>query len=240
MLSPLPAALRAATVVLALAGAASQPLSAQLVGSEPTRSPFRDLETSQQLTLSAGWFDATRDAARVGPRPAAMFSLRHDIHLAGPAWLTSRYAMVRSERRLIDPGFPAAQRFVRDLPVTHHLADVGLTMALTGRKSWRHVVPTFGTGIGLTSDFTGADLGSYRFGTKFAFTLGPGVRVVLPSGYSLRLDVTNHVYQFQYPSTYFSRASDSTSVLTDTRQRSSWRSNWGFTSGISVPLFRRR
>jgi hypothetical protein len=99
-------------------------------------------------------------------------------------------------------------------------------------------VPTLGGGLGVTSDFGSADVGGYRFGTKFAFTFGPGVRVVLPRGYSVRFDVTNHVYQFQYPSTYFSAASDSSRVLTDTRQRSGWRSNWGFTTGASIPLFR--
>jgi hypothetical protein len=61
---------------------------------------------------------------------------------------------------------------------------------------------------------------------------------VLPRGYSVRLDVTNHVYQFQYPSTFFSAASDSTRVLDNTSQRSGWQSNWGFSTGVSIPLFR--
>jgi hypothetical protein len=215
------------------------PLLAQLVGSEPERSPFRDLETTQQLTLLTGWFDAASDAARVGPRPAPLFGVRHDVHLSGPAWLTSRYAFVRTDRRLIDPGMPLVDRFVRDEPATHHVFDIGLTLALTGRKSWRHLVPTVGGGIGLTSDFGATDLGSYRFGTKFAFTFGPGLRIPLANGYSLRFDATNHVYQFQYPGTYFIAASDSSRVLTDTRQRSGWLSNWGFSTGLSVPLFRK-
>jgi hypothetical protein len=234
---PVSRALLAAFAVGALAIAT--PAHAQLVGSEPSRSPFRDLETSQQFTLSLGWFGAKRDAAGVGPKPAAMAQLRHDLHLGGPAWLTSRYAFVRSERDVIDPGFPEGERFLETRAVTHHIADLGLTLALTGRKTWRGVVPTFGGGIGVTSDFGSPDVGSYRFGSKFAFTFGPGVRVVLPRGYSARVDMTNHVYQFQYPSTYFARASDGTSVLTDTRQRSGWQSNWGYTAGVSVPLFRR-
>ncbi len=213
-------------------------LSAQLVGSEPSRSPFRDVETTQHLTLSAGWMDATRDAARVGPKPGLMFTLRHDIMLGGPAWLTTRYGVLRTERRIIDPGMPAVDRDQGLHDVTHHIADMGITVALTGRKSWHGLIPTMGTGIGITSDFAGTDLGGYRFGTKFAFTFGPGVRVMLPGGYALRGDITNNVYQFQYPNTYFLAASDSTRVLDDRRQRSGWRSNWSFTTGLSVPLFR--
>lgn len=231
--SSLVACVAAASALVAPAAAA------QLVGSEPSRSPFRDLETTQQLSVSLGWFDAKTDAAGVGPRPALFSLLRHDVHLGGPAWLTSRYGFVRTEREVIDPGFPAAERSLGLQPVTHHVADIGITLALTGRKTWRGVLPTLGGGVGLTSDFGTQDVGNYRFGTKFAFTFGPGLRVVLPRGYSLRFDATNHVYQFQYPSTYFQRASDSSSVLTDTRQRSGWQSNWGFTVGASVPLFRR-
>lgn len=236
---PLASPGRRALRVLVMSALAAGPASAQLVGSEPARSPFRDLESTQQLTFSLGWFDGARDAARVGPRPAPVYGLRYDLNMAGPAWLTTRYAMVRSDRRLIDPGMPAMDRFVRDEPVTHHIADIGITLALTGRKSWRHLVPTLGGGIGLTSDFGAPDLGGYRFGTKFAFTFGPGVRIPLRNGYSLRFDATNHVYQFQYPSTYFTAASDSSRVLTDTRQRSGWLSNWGFSAGFSIPLFRR-
>jgi hypothetical protein len=230
---------RACTIALLLGALVTAPsLQAQLVGSEPSRSPFRDLEKTQQLTFSLGWFDATTDAARVGPKPAPVFSLRHDLNLGGPAWLTTRYSAVRSERRVIDPGLPLVDRDQGLQSVTHHVADIGLTIALTGRKTWHQVVPTFGGGLGVTSDFGSAAVGGYRFGTKFAFTFGPGVRVVLPRGYSVRFDVTNHVYQFQYPSTYFSAASDSSRVLTDTQQRSGWRSNWGFTTGASIPLFR--
>lgn len=213
-------------------------LPAQLVGSDPSRSPFRDLVTSQQLTLSVGMLKSANDAANVGPDAAPFFELRHDVHLAGPAWMTTRYGIMRSERRVIDPGLPAGERYQGQQSVTQHIADLGITLALTGQKSWHHVVPTLGGGIGMTSDFSGLDIGGYKFGSKFAFTFGPGVRIALPGGFSLRADATNHVYQFQYPSTFFAAASDSTKVLTDIKQRSGWLSNWSFTTGLSIPIFR--
>lgn len=240
LLRPLPAAcLRAFSAALLLAALLpTDALRAQLVGNEPARSPFRDLEKTQQFTFSLGWFDAKTDAARVGPKPAPFFSLRHDLNLGGPAWLTSRYSTFRSERRVIDPGLPAIDRDQGLQSVTHHVADVGITLALTGRKSWHHTVPTLGAGVGVTSDFGSVDIGGYRFGTKFAFTFGPGVRIVLPRGYSVRVDLTNHVYQFQYPSTFFTAASDSSRVLDDIGQRTGWQSNWGLSTGMSIPLFR--
>lgn len=227
----------AALLASTLAASASV-LPAQLVGADPSRSPFRDLPTSQQLTLSGGLLKTANDAADLGPDAAPYFELRHDLHLAGPAWMTTRYGLMRSERRVIDPGLPAGERYQGQQSVTQHFADLGLTLALTGQKSWHQVVPTLGAGIGMTSDFSDLDIGGYKFGSKFAFTFGPGLRVALPGGYSLRADVTNRVYQFQYPSTFFAAASDSTKVLTDTKQRSGWLSNWSFTTGVSIPIFR--
>lgn len=213
-------------------------LRAQLIGSEPSSSPFRDADLSQRISLSVGWLDATRDAARVGPKAGPVVALRHDIHLGGIAWLTSRYSLLRSERNVVDPGSPASQRDQGVTGVTHHYADVGFTLALTGKKTWRGVLPTLGTNVGVVSDFSDTDIGGYRFGTKFSFGFGPGVLITLPRGYNLRLDITNTVHQFQYPGTYFIAASDSTSVLTDTEQRAGWRSNWGITTGLSFPIFR--
>ncbi len=217
---------------------AASALSAQLIGTEPSQSPFRDLPTTQQLTFSVGWLNAAKDAARVGPDAGPLLALRHDIHLGGPAWLTTRYQTLISERRVIDPGLPAVDRFQGKQSVTHHIADIGITVALTGKKTWRGIVPTLGGGLGITSDFASRDIGGYLFGTKFAFSFGPGVRIVLPRGYSMRVDLTNNMFQFQYPSTYLIAASDSTRVLEDSNQRSSWRSNWGLTAGLSIPLFR--
>jgi len=229
---------RRAGTAVALTALSVSVLSAQLIGTEPSQSPFRDLPTTQQLTFSAGWLNATTDAARVGPDAGPLLSLRHDIHLGGPAWLTTRYSALISERRVIDPGLPAVDRLQGKQSVTHHLANIGLTVALTGKKTWRGVVPTLGLGVGLTSDFAPRDIGGYMFGTKFALAFGPGVRILLPRGYSMRVDITNDMYQIQYPSTYFITASDTTSVLAIGAARSSWRSNWGITTGFSIPLFR--
>lgn len=214
------------------------PLHAQLIGSEPSASPFRDADLSQQVTLSLGWLDAKSDAAAVGPKAGPVFGVRHDIHLGGIAWLTSRYQQLRSTRNVVDPGLPAPQRDQGTTGVAHHYADIGFNLALTGKKTWRGALPTLATNVGVVADFADTDIGGYRFGTKFSFGFGPGLRVTLPRGYNLRLDLINTVHQFQYPGTYFIAASDGSSVLINTEQRSGWQSNWGLTTGLSVPIFR--
>ncbi len=213
-------------------------LEAQLIGHPPSESPFQDVRQSQQFTLSGGWFAAVKDPGGVGPQAAPIFSFRHDINVGGPAWLTTRYSTVFAERNVINPTLGVADRVIETRGVQQHVGDIGLTIALTGRKSYRSFVPNVSGGIGLASDFAGVDAGGYGFGTKFAFTYGGGVRYVRPNGWSVRADLTNYFYQFRYPETYFFPSADGTPVLDDVQLRSAWRSNWALTTGISLPVFR--
>jgi hypothetical protein len=88
------------------------------------------------------------------------------------------------------------------------------------------------------SDFGGLDTGSYKFGTKFTFSYGAAIKYLLRNGWSVKAEATNRIWQYQYPDRYFVKASDTTSVLVDTKARSAWRGNWALSGGVSIPIFR--
>ncbi|MES2524101.1 MAG: hypothetical protein V4617_15445 [Gemmatimonadota bacterium] len=208
------------------------------VGHPPERSPYRDFEVGQSLTVSGGWLATKRDPANVAPKESFFGAVRYDVPVGGPASLYVRYMFSPSERRLLAPANPAATRVLRMESVSTSVADLGLELSLTGRKSWRSLSPTASAGVGLATDFAKADTGAYRFGTRFAFTYGLGLRYIPSSRYTFRADLINYTWQYQYPDRYFIRASDSTSVLTDTRQRSAYRGNWALSAGVTIPIFR--
>lgn len=225
--------------LLALAGVVALPAHAEAqVGHLPQQSPYEDLKPGQNLSVTAGWLTMRRDPAGVAPKSSALATVRYDISIGGPASFYARYAFAPSERRLLLPTNPLPTRVLSTPKVTTHVADIGLDLALTGRKTWRRLSPSVTAGIGMVSDFTAADTGAYEFGSKFAFSYGFALRYFLRSGIALRADITNFTWQYQYPDRYFVKASDSTSVLTDTRARSAYRGNWGATAGVSIPLFR--
>jgi hypothetical protein len=208
------------------------------VGHPPDRSPYRDIETGQNLTLTGGWLSVRRDPADVAPKSSPFAALRYDIAIGGPASFYARYTLAPSERRLLAPVNPLATRLLSTPSVKTSVVDLGLDLSLTGKKTWHRIAPSVGAGVGIVSDFTKADTGAYRFGSKFAFTYGLGLRFIPSSGLSFRVDLTNYTWQYQYPDRYFVRASDSTSVLSDTRARSAYRGNWGLSGGVTIPLFR--
>jgi hypothetical protein len=99
-------------------------------------------------------------------------------------------------------------------------------------------MPSINVGAGIVSDFAKADTGAYKFGTKFSFNYGVSMRYLPRRGPQLRIDATNNFWKYQYPDRYFVKASDTTSILTDTRKREGWRGNWGLSAGVIFPIFR--
>jgi hypothetical protein len=227
----LPAALAALSVCAA-------PAAAQ-VGYPTAQSPFVDLEYRQSMSLFGGWFAAASEPAGIAPQSGPLAGVRYDIFLAGPASFTARVATAISERTVLDPARPAGARTlgVERRPLT--LADVGLTLALTGQKSWRGLVPTVHAGLGVVSNLASADPGGYRFGTRFAIPYGLGFRYVpRNTPWSLRADAGAYLYQIRYPDSYSTPGLDSTSILPSGSSKSRWTNNLGLTVGLSYQFAR--
>jgi len=217
---------------------ASAQIAVAQVGHLPDKSPYEDVKTGQTLSVSVGQLFVKRDPANVAPAASPFASLRYDLPVGGPAALYARYSFAPSDRNVLDPSKPKATRLVGTPNVTTHMVDLGLDLSLTGQKTWRHLIPSLTGGVGLVSDFGTADTGAYKFGTKFSFSYGAGIKYLLKNGWAIRGDATNSIWQYQYPDKYFVRASDTTSVLSDTRAKSAWRGNWALSAGVSLPIFR--
>lgn len=215
------------------------------VGYPPQKSPFRDLERTQELSFFTGWYRAKPDPAQVAPRSGPMIGAHYQWRASGPANLTASLSRVESERNVLDPDATATCttkpncKLVGRFRWPLYFADVGLALSLTGARSFWHMVPDLKAGIGLASDFhTKSDVGDFGFGTRFAFNWGAGIRWVPGGAYQLRVDFTNHLYSLKYPESYYQSADDNTTILTATQSKSVWLNNPGITIGVSY-LFSR-
>jgi hypothetical protein len=224
----------ALALLVAARGAAAQ------VGHTPQGSPYADLVYRQDITTFSGYLDTRRDPAGVAPRSAPLAGVRYALHLTGPAHLTARVAYARSERTVLDPLEPAERRVV--LPaasVPLMLADVGVALSLTGFKSWHRLVPELSGGAGFVTDFrTESDIGGFSFGTRFALTLGAGVRWVPGGRFQLRLDVTDHLYRIHYPDSYYEPPSGGTAIVGPRQPTKFWTHNPSITLGVSYLFWR--
>jgi len=226
-----------ARVMIALVTAAvalrAVPVAAQ-VGYPPARSPYLDLDHTQEWTLINGYYHAHRDPADAGPQSGFMTGLHYEWRAGGPAHIVGEFARISSDRNLIDPfkAGPARDLGTISRPLYSFTAALGLS--LTGGKSWHHIVPEIEGGGGIVSDFRAQpDSGGFKFGTRFAFTWGGGIRYVPGGRWSIRADITNRLYQMGYPQSYYVAPTGGDPVVASTQARAFWLNNPAFTLGIS-------
>ena len=220
------------------------------IGYPPTRSPFTDLEYNQSFTVLGGYFHAAKDPAGVAPQSGPILGLQYDLG-GGPAIFTTRVRTVFSDRTVLDPARPVATRVIgtEKRPLT--MADVGLTLALTGSRSYHGFVPLVHAGAGVVTNFGGADPGGFTFGTSFALAYGLGFRYVpsAASRYALRVDLGSTLYRVRYPASYarpstgylgstYVGTADSSSIVPTDAPLSRYRNNLALTAGVSY-LFHR-
>ena len=231
-------ALAPAAALAILLGAGAAPAQ---VGHPPTESPYRDLVFRQELTAFAGYLSGSKGRAGIAPATGPVAGVRYEIRIGGPAQLTVRLMQAWTERRVVDPTKPVATRNVatRSWPIYH--GDVGVTLNLTGQKSWRQLVPVLTAGIGVASDANkGGDPAGFTIGTPFAFSFGGGVRWVPGGSFQLRADISDFLYSVDYPDSYFGDPNAPTvpPILPARSSQGEWLHNRVLTIGASYLFFR--
>lgn len=224
-------------VVVALALALPAIAGAQ-VGHEPHKSPYRDLEHRQGVTLFGGQFRPRVDPARVAPEGGPMLGAHYEFRMAGPAYFTATSTLVLSERNVIDPNKLIAERLLGRQSVTMLLTDVGFSINLTGYKSWRGIVPALGAGLGLGAGFDAPDVGNFKYGYPFLLTLRPSIKLAPRGRWQGRLDATNYLYRIRYPDSYFTKTTADPTVLDPSSGRNVWTRNLSITAGLTYAFGR--
>lgn len=195
--------LRRGALAAAAMFAAAPVLAQKTVGVAPVTSPFRDLEYKDDLTIFGG-LGGGRDRVGAAPNGGPVLGVRYDLFVSGPAAFTARFVTQLADRDILRTrGVPPAPRLVRSVSQPLYLTDIGVTINLTGRKSWRNVVPSINGGLGLAADFRSAsDSSGYRFGNRFMLQAGAGIKWHARGRWTLRADLSNYFYNVSYPSSF--------------------------------------
>lgn len=226
--------------IVAVAGpAASAGAQGVSVGYPPEKSPFRDLEYHSELTAFGGYFRGANDPAGIAPKGGPIGGIRYEIGVGGPAQLVVRAARANSERNVIDPTKPAATRNLGSQAWPVYLADLGLSVNLTGQRSYHGIVPVTYAGVGIATDAgKKVEADPYRLGTTFALSFAGGLRFVPGGRFQVRADAGTYMYQIKYPAGYYINSSDNTAVLGADQKKNFWKRNGVYTLGVSYLLFR--
>ncbi len=227
--------LLAAIVMTAMGG---RPLRAQAgggqVGYPPAKSPYVDLTFSQEFTFFAGQYHAHRDVADVGPGSGMISGIHYSWRPTGPLHLIGELSYINSDRRLLNPLIAEPGRELGTAARPLYTADFGLSLGLTGDKSWHRLIPEVGAGIGIISDLRSQpDSGGFLFGTRFSPSFFGGLRYVASTKWQIRADIKDRLYTISYPQTFFTAPAGGTAVVTADKHSSYWLNNPALTLGLS-------
>lgn len=189
-------------VAAVLIAAAPGRLTAQ-VGYNPSHSPYRDIRRGPVGSITFGYFGGSRGGPGVGISDGPTGGLRYDVAFGNALGASVGIAYAQTTRFVVDPAKDSLSRKSGPFDTDVVLADVGLQLTLTGRKTWHNLAPfvgaTFGVAVGGGSP---PDPSGYQFGNKL--TLGPegGVRWYPARRVSVRTDFRLLFWKLKYPLGY--------------------------------------
>ncbi len=174
------------------------------VGHDPARSPFRDILTRQSLTVFGGRFGGNEAAAGVGAQAGRILGGRFRTRLSGPIEMVATVASIASQRIVINPSQPVATRVSGPVDFGLVEADLGLSLSLTGTKTWHRMAPYVGVGLGVVMPTKSTtDPGGYKVSTNFTVAPMLGVRVYTGRRYSLQFEARDNTIRYEWPRDYF-------------------------------------
>lgn len=208
------------------------------VGHPPADSPYRDIDRSQTLSAVIGHLGGSRGRAGVGPASGLTVGARFEMRLSGPTDLVVSIARSGTDRFVMDPFQPAADRRAGPVGQSLMMADVGLVFLITGPKTWHGLAPYVGASFGMA--FAGAtpqDSSRYEFGSKFTLQPAIGVRYYPTESISLRVEARDVLWRLRYPVSFFAPPPDdptSPPILPPDSEDTEWTHHPWLTVGIGI------
>lgn len=230
--------LSTALLLMLLATATATPALAQ-VGHRPDASPFRDIRKGHSLTATFGQFGGSGGRFGIGPHDGPIYGLRYDIRTGSTVQVGLGFARGELERLIVDPFVELANRVSGPVDQTVTFAEVNLQLNITGGKTWHHLAPFVGTGVGLTfPSGTAADTSGFELGRKFYLAPYAGLRIFVTDRISLRGEARVAFIKLKYPATFEvepvlepGTTDNPNAVISDGRT-----SEWNTSSWLSVGL----
>lgn len=201
-------------------------LTAQ-VGTDPARSPYRDIIRGPGPVVFVGRLTGDRGRAGVGPGDALSIGLRYELSLSRAMVLQFSTALLKGDRFIVNPAADSASPNRRTGPVDTDLllTEMGLQLRLTGAKTWHGLAPYLGAGIGLAFDARSpgdTTRSGYKFGTKATMAGIAGVRWHPARRITVHADAHALFWRLRYPVSFQTPAGDGTRVVPLSEGRTDW------------------
>jgi hypothetical protein len=181
------------------------------VGHNPAHSPYRTFNSRTGVTVVGGYLSGSGGKVQVGPTDGYLAGVRFDMRLTGPTDLTVGMTWNNLQRMVPHPSAAPDAQLTGPAKQSALIVEGGLSILLTGDKTWRGLAPYLGATLGMA--FGGgfpADSSGFQFRAKFVSGPHLGLRVYPSQSLFLRIEGRLLFWQLKYPSSFFETPTDIT------------------------------
>ena len=174
------------------------------VGHEPGKSPYRDILYSNNLTAFVSYFDGSGGTLGVGVHDGWMYGIRYQLR--ANRFISFGLGVSYGpdlERNVIDPFAEGDARITGPVQIQVWLPEALLQFNFTANKTWHHIAPYAGIGLGAGFSSTAPNDTLYRSSVRFIFTPYAGTRIYVTNAVALRLEARMPLYKISYPHQYY-------------------------------------
>lgn len=198
-------------------GAAAQ------IGHAPEGSPYRDLRAKQAASLVGGFLRGQRGTARAGPSDGPVFGIRYDRQVGMAVEVLIGISVARLDKYIIDPTVAPDVRATGPIKDDLVFMETGLSLLLTGRKTWHGFVPYIGMMAGVVFETDLGIISDFNFGTRVAVTPHAGFKWYPVQALAFKVEMRDVIWRVKYPESWFSsQLTGIPPVLTATDGGSEW------------------
>ena len=170
-------------------------------------SPYRFIETRQEVSTFAGWISPGTGRFGYGPGSGALAGVRYGLDFGGPLSLEGSGGALVSTRDVVDPRRAEGNRVIGETDAVLAILDARLKLSLTGGRTRNGFQPFLMVGAGLAWDSSAGstleqDLPAadrFDFGTTFVGQLGAGLRWFLTDRVTVRGDGLLYIWSLEAP-----------------------------------------
>jgi len=183
--------------------------------------------------ITFGYLGGSRGGPGVGISDGPTGGLRYEVAFGNALGAALGVAYARTTRFVVDPTKDSLSRRTGPFDNDVVLADVGLQLALTGRKTWHGFAPYVGGALGVAlGGGSPPEPNGYEFGSKLTVAPEAGLRWYPARRVSVRSDFRLVFWRLKYPLDYKQPASDNSRVLPLDARLTEWTAHPWITIGL--------
>lgn len=200
--------MRLATIRLAVASSALLSLPAPVAG-QIVPSPYRFIDTGQEVTVFAGRADPSPGQLGLGMASASVLGAVYAADFGSALTFELSSYLFSGDREVLDVRRSPEDRVLGSSDLTVATGEARMRLNLTGHRTWHRVRPFVLLGAGWafttsedkvleeTAEVPAGD--RFGFGTHFTAVAGGGIALHTGARFTIRLDATLHLWKVTTP-----------------------------------------